>query len=290
MIRNGSVTGALLLVPALVFMTAGCVATGQGRFSVEEHETIRRTLEFPAGGTKVLEVENILGSIRVTGYEGSNIEVVANRTIQAESQDRAETAKTEVTLDITPRTGGVNIVVDGPGYRRSDDRTYSRFRGYRVFYDFEIRVPRQSEVRLSNVAEGDIQVENVTGDFTVENINGGIEMKGISGSGRVRTINGPVTVVFTANPPKDSHFGSLNGDIDVTFPQDLSADLRFKSFNGGVYTDFPVGALPEPVNQPERRNGKFVYRSTFSGARIGNGGSMLEFDGFNGDVRIRRAK
>jgi hypothetical protein len=235
-------------------------------------------------------VENVLGSIRVTGYDGSNIEVVANRTIQAESQERAEAARTEVTLDITPGTGGVNIVVDGPGYRRSGDRTYSRFRGYRVFYDFEIRVPRQSEVRLSNVGEGDIEVENVTGDFTVENINGGIEMEAVSGSGRVHTINGSVTVVFTTNPRKDSHFGSLNGDVDVTFPQDLSADLRFKSFNGGVYTDFPVGALPEPVNQPERRNGKFVYRSEYSGARIGNGGPMLEFDGFNGDVRIRRAK
>lgn len=51
-----------------------------------------------------------------------------------------------------------------------------------------------------------------------------------------------------------------------------------------------LGALPVPVNTPERRNGKFIYRNTWSGVRIGKGGPMLEFDGFNGDVRILQAK
>jgi hypothetical protein len=40
----------------------------------------------------------------------------------------------------------------------------------------------------------------------------------------------------------------------------------------------------------ERRNGKLVYKTEFSRVRAGNGGLVLEFDAFNGDVRIRQAK
>lgn len=283
-----------LLLLASVLMIAGCVATGQGRFSTEDRETIRRTLEFsPGQGTKILEVDNVLGSIRVIGYDGRNVEMVANRTIQADSKEKVEAAKAEIMLDITDKSDTVSISVEGLDYGRSSrwtNRVSRRDPGYKVIFDFEIRVPRQSEIRLANVGDGDIQVENLTGGFDVENINGGIEMKGLAGSGRAHTINGPVTVVFASNPMNASHFGSLNGDVEVTFQRNLSADLRFKSFNGGVYTDFPVSALPEPVNKGERRNGRFVYRNTFSGARIGNGGPMLEFDGFNGDVRILQAK
>lgn len=76
----------------------------------------------------------------------------------------------------------------------------------------------------------------------------------------------------------------------MTFQRNLSADLRYKTFNGGVYTDFQVSALPASVNTPERRNGKLVFRNQFQGARIGNGGPTLEFDGFNGNVRILQAK
>jgi hypothetical protein len=282
-----------LLLPALLAL-AGCIATSQGRYNIEERETIRRALEFPSGqGTKILEVDNVSGSIRLTGYDGSGVEVVANKTIRAESKEKIQTAKEEVTLDISQKAETINISADWPRWDRSNSST-SRARwkdpGYEVTFDFEIRVPRQTEIRLSTVNRGEIRVENVIGDFDVNNINGGIDMRGVAGSGRAHTINGPVTVNFARNPQRNSHFGSLNGDIEVTFQGNLSADLRFKSFNGGVYTDFPVKALPTPVNTPERRDGKFVYRNTFSGARIGDGGPMLEFDGFNGDVRILQAK
>jgi hypothetical protein len=281
----------LLPVPLLV---AGCIATSQGRYNTEERETIRRTLEFPSGqGAKILDVDNVIGSIRVTGYDGRTVEIVANRTIRAESKEKIQTAKEEVPLEISQKAETISIFADWPRWDRSSGSTSrARWRdpGYEVSFDFDIRVPRETEIRLSTVNNGEIHVENVTGDFDVNNVNGGIDMRSVAGSGRAHTINGPVTVTFARNPQRNSHFGSLNGDIQVTFQGNLSADLRFKSFNGGVYTDFSVKALPIPVNTPERRDGKFVYKSTFSGARIGDGGPMMEFDGFNGDVRILQAK
>jgi len=282
------------LALVIIGLTA-CIASGQ-RLRTTEQETIRRTLDFSAGnGSKVLEVDNVGGSIRVTGYDGRSVEMVANKTIRAQNQDRLAAAKQEVKLDIQEKADTISIYVDHPGRDRDGSRSFSRSRwndpGYEVAFDFEIRVPRSAAVRLWTINDGDIRLENITGDFLVNNINGRVDVSGVSGSGSAKTINGDVKVKFDNNPRQESSFASINGDIEVTFQRNLSADLRFKTFNGGIYTDFPTVALATIPPTPERRNGKFVYKSNgFSSVRIGSGGPEMEFDGFNGDVRILQAK
>jgi len=278
----------------LALIAVACAANGQRRLNVEERETIRRALVFSrSSGLKIFEVDNVNGRIRVIGYDGSNVEMVANKTIRAESQAALEMAKQEVRLDITDNADTINIYVDQPGHQRSTQfSTHSNWsnHGYEVTFDFDVRVPRGAAIRLWTVNGGSIEVQDVAGDFTVNNINGAIEMRNVAGSGRAHTINGPVNIGFASNPKGSSHFGSLNGDIEVTFRPDLSADLRFKTFNGGVYTDFPVTTVPTSTSTAERRDGKFVYRHEFSQVRIGQGGPVLEFDGFNGNIRIRQGK
>jgi len=278
---------------------SACRADGQQRFSggrqftVEEQETIRQTLQFSSGrGQKTLEVDSVLGAIHVTGYDGSDVEMTVRKTIRAYSKEQVQLAKDNVKLDISDKADTVSIYVDQPGHQPST-RSSRNFNwsdpGYEVVFDFELRVPRATEVHLGNIA-ADIRVEDIAGDFDVNAINGRVEMTKVAGSGRVHTVNGPVEVTFASNPTKDSYFGSLNGVVEVTFQRNLSADLKFKTFNAGVYTDFPVSALPTAVNTPQRRNGMFVYKNEYQGARVGQGGPMLEFEGFNQAIRIRQAK
>ena len=251
-------------------------------FSVEERETIRQTLEFSStGGQKMLEVEGVLGAIHVTGYDGTAVEMTANKTVRANTPEQARLARDTVRLDVSDKADTIRIDVDQPNQMRDP--------GYQVIFDFELRVPRATNIRLQNVRD-EIRVQDMTGDFDLSSVSGRIDMTMVAGSGRVHAVSGPVEVNFSRNPTKDSYFGSLSGEVDVTFQKDLSADLKFKTFNAGVYTDFPVTALPVPVNAPERRNGMFIYKSEYQGARVGKGGPMLEFDGFNRDIRIRQAK
>ncbi len=282
-----------LMIFAILGLTA-CTA-GAETYSVREQETIKRTLEFSSGsGTKTLEVDNVQGSIRVTGYDGRNVEMTVNKTIRAESQEKLQTAKQEVKLDISDKADTINIYADQPGHERStrtSSHSHWTHRGYEVSFDFELRVPRPAAIHLWTVNDGDIDVRNIAGDFDVSNVNGGIGMRDMSGSGYAHTVNGPVTVAFASNPKRESSFHSINGVIEVTFQRNLSADLRYKTFNGGVYTDFPITALPAVPGAAERRNGKFIYKSNgFSGARVGNGGPEIKFDGFNGNIRILQAK
>ena len=280
---------------ATVLTIVACAAEGQKRSGLEERETIRRTLDFSSGSArKVVEIDNVKGSIRVTGYNGSSVEMIANKTIRASSQDRLDTAKQDVKLDIKENAGTINIYVDQPGHEHSTNfssRSHWANHGYEVGFDFELRVPSEAAVHLWTVNDGEISVQNIAGDFDVHNINGGIEMSGLSGSGEAKTINGPVKIEFKGNPTTDSSFSSLNGDIQVTFRPDLAADLRYKTVNGGVYTDFQINTLPASPGTPEKRNGKFVYKNDgFSRARVGKGGPEIEFDAFNGNVRIVRGK
>jgi DUF4097 and DUF4098 domain-containing protein YvlB len=152
-----------------------------------------------------------------------------------------------------------------------------------------VQVPSQAKTVVSTVNNGDLRVDRIDGDFDISDINGGISMNAISGSGDVHTINGPVAVHFAKNPSGRCSFKSLNGAVDVYFPQELSADLFFKTFNGQIYSDFDVAARTTPAPEPERRDGKFVYKSNrLRGARAGNGGPELTFDAFNGSIRLHR--
>ena len=241
-----------------------------------------------------LVIDNIDGYVHVAGASGPKVEVTAHKTIRAETASDLQEAKTEVKLDITERPGTVSIYYAAPWRCNGDCRGCcggDRKRFYSVTYDIEVRAPHEARTVVSTVNNGDLRVEKIDGDFEANNVNGAIHMDEISGSGEAHTVNGPVTVHFSKNPVRPSSFKTINGALDVFFPQDLSADLLFKTFNGQIYSDFDVTPRPIPATAPERRNGRFVYRSNrLSGVRAGQGGPELSFDSFNGDIRLHRGQ
>lgn len=254
---------------------------------VEQNETIQKTYPLAGSAQKKIIVDNVNGSIRVTGYAGNEVRLTAYKRLRADSPEEAERARREVTLDISQDANTVRFYVDGPFRCRDGGVHIHDDQGYEVKYDFELQVPRDTATDLKTINDGEIKMENVSGDYKVNNINGGIEMTEVVGSGKVYALNGRVKVLFRENPREKSSFGSLNGEVRVTFQPDLNADLRFKTFNGGVYTDYPVSYLPAPAAAGERHNGKFVYKSNeWSAVRVGHGGPELSFDAFNGNIRI----
>jgi hypothetical protein len=256
-------------------------------WDVEQHEDIQKTFTLSGSAPAKIIVDNVDGSIHVTGVAGNEVRLAVHRRVRADSAEKAAEAQREVRLDISQDGNTVRLYVDGP-FRCRDGGVHSHGRtGYEVNYDFELQAPRQAAMDLKTINNGNIQVQDVAGDYQVENINGGIQMDGLSGSGKVYALNGGVTVSFRHNPRAKSSFGSLNGEVRVSFQPDLSADLRFKTFNGGVYTDFPVTYLPAAAGAAERHNGKFIYKSNeWSAARVGHGGPEISFDAFNGNIRI----
>jgi hypothetical protein len=281
---------AMLLLPQVSrpIHAAGDDNDSDSNLRLQEKETIRKSYNLTADH-KILEIDNVFGSIEVTGGEGNQVQMVVNKTISAESKDRMEAAKKEVTLDITDQPDFLKFYVNGPFRCNCNDGCEGNRgdRGYRVKMDFQLQVPRNIEVKLKTVNSGHVNVQNVTGNFSVHNVNGGIEMLNVAGSGLAKTVNGPVKVTFRENPRENSDFATINGNVELYFVHGLSGDFRFKTMNGHVFSDFDMTSLPaQPVNA-EQRGTKFVYRSDrFTGGRIGSGGPEIKAENLNGDIRV----
>jgi hypothetical protein len=235
---------------------------------INQHETIRRTFDVSSGsGPKRLLVDNISGSIHVTGASGSQVQVVVEQTIHSDYNEAVAEAKRDVKLDMSQQGNFVRLYEDGP-FRTNNGTNYrgDNYYGYRVEYDYEIQVPYDTELDLKTINRGDIEVKKTTGDYTVHGLNGGINLEDVSGAGSVRTLNGKVVVYFQPG---------------------LNADLRFKKLNGGIYTDFEVTAMPLPSSNGNSENGRWVYRSDRSmSGRAGKGGPELSFETLNGSIRL----
>lgn len=271
----------------LIFFLAGLTEGGEERYRVQAEDTIRETLSFIDSAKRgEVRVDNIFGSISVTGTNRHDVAMLAHQTIKAVSQEKVVQARKEVKLDIYREENLIDIYVDGP-FR--EERARRRDPGYRVHYDFEIQVPRETELSLKTVNNGDIRVESVQGKFEIHNVNGEISLKAIGGGGTAHTVNGEVTAQFIIHPEHDCSLHTINGDIKTTFPRNLSADFRLKTFNGDAYSDFPYTSLPADAPEIRRKDGKFIYKSSrFSKIRIGKGGPKINMDTLNGDLLINQ--
>ncbi len=257
-------------------------------YPVRDQENIQKSFPMPTTGQKTLEIDNVWGSIEVSADASDKVELTVQRTTRAESKEKLEKAKKEVTLDISQQEGALKLYVNGPFRCQCDDCRHSRDDdGYVVKMDFHVKVPRDTDLKVKTVNGGRVVVRGTNGSFLVRNVNGDIEMDNVSGSGTARTVNGPVIVSFRQNPRENSEFKTINGNVELRFAHDLSADFRFKTFNGGIYSDFPVTTLPVHAIQQERRGGKVVYRADrFTGARVNAGGPEIQIENLNGDIRI----
>jgi len=258
-------------------------------YRVEKKGEIKRTLHFQnPSNPKDLQVDNIFGSIVVTGYEGKEVKLFAQKTIKARTQGKIQKAEEEVKLDITEEGNVIDIYVDGPFRHQHNKRGNWSDPGYEVHYDFDIKIPRKTSIYLKTATAGIIQVSNIEGEFQVRHADGKIVMNDIVGAGTARTANGDVKVLFAKNPDSDCSFKTVAGDIDVVFLKNLSADFLLKTRYGDAYSDFPVSLLPvQSSATEERKNGKFVYRSNTSvGIRIGSGGPEIKMDTLTGDILI----
>ncbi|MCK5148211.1 hypothetical protein KAR48_15755 [bacterium] len=235
-------------------------------------------------------VDNVYGSIKVTGHNKNTVELKVTRHTTARNAEQLDKAEKDVILDITEDTEFLEFYIDGP-FRWNEGRTRRnnryRERDYKVMFNFELLVPKNINIELKTVNDGDIRVNNVHGDFEVEQINGSITMQDLGGSGEAYSINGDVTLDFSSNPKNDCRFGALNGEVRMNFKKNLNADFLLDTFNGEFFTDFEFRSNPSKTFMEVKRNGRKVYKAGHvTSVRAGKGGPVIKLDGFNGDMYI----
>ncbi|HTE00680.1 MAG TPA: hypothetical protein VK668_15415 [Mucilaginibacter sp.] len=260
----------------------------------KEHISKQFTLQKPATETLV-GVFNIFGSIKVEGYSGNQVMIEIDKTITADDQENLEKGKKDFKLEFEQKADSLLIYSTYPWntrpHHRNDNIEWHEHIHYNVKLEYTVKVPFASNLWVSTVNSGNIDVKNVYGSLKTNNVNGGITIANAKGTTIARTVNGPVTINYLSVPPEASNYYTLNGKLEVTYPASLSADLEFKSMNGEFYTDFPnAEVLPSKVvkTQSKNNNGTTYKLSQNSDVRIGSGGKLFKFETLNGNIYIKK--
>jgi hypothetical protein len=268
--------------------TVLAAASGQ-QYTLSDKDEITKSFRLSESDNRRLVVDNINGTIKVTGYNGETIELVAHKEIKAESGEKVDEARRDVKLEIKQETNKLILYVDAP-WRNGDGTDHKgwRYYGYDVIYNFELRVPRKICLYLKTINHGEIIVHNVEGECEISNVNAGIEMTDMNGPAQVSTVNGPINVSFSRNPVSECSFKTVNGKIEVKLQSGLNADVKLKTFNGSVYSDFDIIALPRDDRTLEEHKGsrRIYRRGSSSSVRVGNGGPQFSFETLNGNIYI----
>jgi DUF4097 and DUF4098 domain-containing protein YvlB len=235
-----------------------------------------------------LKVQLINGGITVKGYDGKDAIIETHGGHGSEHERRQVPRGAEGMKRIDNTALGLtaeeedNVLTIGMSPSRESDVV--------------IQVPVNTSLKLSCVNGGDIVVDRISGEIEANNTNGGVTLTNVSGSVIAHALNRNVVVKLNKiTPDKSMSFSSLNGDVDVTFPADTKARVKLKTDNGDIYTDFDVkldASAQRPVVEDGRPNrGKYRVRIDHAiNGTINGGGPEFQFQTFNGNVYIRKAK
>ncbi|WP_422081790.1 DUF4097 family beta strand repeat-containing protein [Ulvibacterium sp.] len=263
----------------------------------EFSEVIKKELSYANTDVdRMLEVQNLNGSISVEGYDGDLVLLEVEKIITASSTTDLELGKKEIGIKALQEGSKLIVYPDSPHMHYKDGRFTSRNcqRWEESPYDhtlnFKVKMPKSSKLKVGAINNGEVLVKNTKGDYIeAHNINGGIELVNITGQTKVHCINGEVDISYADNPTVASTYYSLNGDINITYQRDLSADIAFKSMNGELFTDFNIAKQFARTikNKTGERNVKYKYESR-PVVQIGQGGLSFDFETLNGDVIITK--
>jgi hypothetical protein len=240
---------------------------------------------------KSLHASLINGGITVKGYDGKEAII--------ESRSSSDGEEREHRREHPPRgaEGMKRITNTAMGLTAEEEDnvlTVGAHPGHNV--NLVIQVPVNTSLKLSCINDGDIVVDRISGEIEVNNTNGGVKLTNVSGSVIAHALNQNVVAKLSqVTPNKSMSFSSLNGDIDVTFPADTKARVKLKTDNGEIYTDFDIrldAGGQKPVIEDGRANhGKYRVRVDHAMyGTINGGGPEFQFQTFNGNIYIRKAK
>lgn len=287
----------------------GCMILAAQAGAQSSSEKISRELSFEKKGSNAVMIFNINGSVKVEGYAGDKVMLEVEKKITAKTDARLALGKEEIQLGVMDRADTLIFYVKGSCSsfgKQTDRRNYGgKYNGwgydwnrgdrsrdcedkYDYAMNFTVKVPAGVSVMAYTINGGDVEVSMVSGKVDAENINGSILLTGISNATRASTINGNVNLDFSGNPPGDSRFYTLNGDITANFRKGLGAQLAFKSFNGDLYSSLDeITPMSVQLEKTDRGGMGTHYRVNGNRYQVRQGGPLLDFETFNGDVIIK---
>ncbi len=153
------------------------------------------------------------------------------------------------------------------------------------------RVPRNANLILDTVNDGEILVQDIQGNLQLENTNGPITARNISGSLIAESVNDVIDVSFDAlSADAPTSMATLNGDLRIAIRDGAGVQLHLDTGNGEIYSDFEVDVQPSQpiVEREEDDDGIEVRIESVIVANINGGGPVVRLKTLHGDINIAK--
>jgi hypothetical protein len=257
--------------------------------AVTDQKTWSQSFPVTAAVPRLL-IDNIWGNVRVRIGTAHEIAVTVDEKRSAPNQELFELSKQTLFLDVQADGEGVAMVVG-----KQDDTVrprINRCRDCRVDYQFEVTVPPGTEIDVSTVTDGGIDVAGSGGPVSASNVNGPVAVQDLQDCAQIESVNGAVEVSFARAPSRDCNIKTINGDITLAVPGGTGLDAALSVMQGDIVSEFDLEPLALPAKVDQRKEaGRLVYHiEQAAGIRLGTGGPTFSIESLNGDLRIRKSK
>lgn len=255
-----------------------------------------------------VQVDNMAGSISVTGWDKAEVE------IRGELGERVEE------LEISESGGGLRIRVHNKDNQRRLDESHLRLQVPRgvsielesISADITVEGLQNDSIVVSTVS-GDsdvnaetlhLEVESVSGDvsfagsaprLTVETVSGEIDVSGAEGEvrmttvsgdtmlaggvlslGRFETVSGNLELSLEVSAGGRLSADSMSGDVILLLPATQQAEFKAQTYSGKIRSDFG-----EVSAGAELSGRSFQFRE-------GDNGASIRIESFSGDAHLRK--
>jgi len=206
--------------------------------SVAAHSDTRVDQSRPAAPDGLVEIENVSGSVRVTGWDKNEIAIKGTLGHRANGLEFSGTgSRTRIEVDVEGSPHGVRS-------------------------DLDISVPAGSRLKIEGF-DATISVSGVTGTVTAETVNGGITQTGAAKEVELQSVNGAVEVTKAAGR---IHAESVNGVVSV---RDASGEVEASTVNGELTVSGSFDRVRmETVSGSLRFEGELTKRATLEAETV----------------------
>ena len=261
---------AALAVVAVALTACDIAVNGDGglHFDVGASAKDEWKRSYKVAATGRLEIINVNGKITAEASDGDTIEILAERSAKAASDESAKDLLSKLEMREEASESRVRIEVRAPRWNGAG--------GHEI--KWTIKVPKTLAVDLRTV-NGGVVINNLSGEVRARSTNGGIKGEGLASANVDAAVtNGGVEIALSSAPANGSiDLEAVNGGVSLVLPGDSKADITARTVNGGISVN---GLELEVVGEQTRRKVE---------GKLNGGGARVTLETTNGGVRISRA-
>ena len=241
------------------------------------------TRSYPLGKSGRIEIININGRISAEATDGTSVEVVAERTAKAGTDDGAKDLLKQIEMREEVSGDRVRVEVRAPRMHGGS--------GHEI--KWTVKIPRGVSVDLRTI-NGGVRMNGLEGEIRARSTNGGITGTAmIATAVDASTTNGGVEIELARAVSTGSYeLQAVNGGVSLTMPSDSKADVAAKCVNGGIN----VEGLDLQINGDETQNANEAEKRTLRArssrrrldGQLNGGGARVSLETVNGGVKILR--